>query len=127
MFPDEDEDEDSKYEIYSPYSTGRQSYSVVVLQYDPRNVRTNGCGLNYSQFIVVQTDGTVEMEKSELRRPGVIADKYCLMLPYLRKNERFQLNYSVITQNYDVLRQDGEIGDNELCHDLFSGNNTNNL
>ena len=27
VLPDEDEDEDSKYEIYCPYSTGRQSYS----------------------------------------------------------------------------------------------------
>ena len=127
VFPEEDKDEDSKYEIYCPYSTGRQSYSVVVLRYDPRNVRTNGCGLNYSQLVVVQTDGTVQMEKNDLRRPGVIADKYCLMLPYSRKNERFQFNYSIITHEYDVLRQDGEIGDNELCQDLFSRNNTNHF
>ena len=76
VYPDEGEDDDSKYEIYCPYSIGRQSYSVVVLRYDPRNVKTNECGLNYSQFVVEQTDWTVQLEKSDLRRHGLIPDKY---------------------------------------------------
>ena len=48
------------------------SPTLVVLRYEPRNMRTNGCGLNYSQFVVVQTDGNIALEKSDLRCPGVL-------------------------------------------------------
>ena len=69
----------------------------------------------------MQTDGTVQMQKSDLRRHGLIADKYCLMLPYSKKNEPFHFNYSVITHEYDVLRNDGEIGDNAHCSPRSGG------
>ena len=131
VLPDDEEHSDNddesageyNHEVYVPYSTGHQTCSIVVLKYDPTNVSSNGCGLNYSQFAVIPTDDSIVVQKKDLRQLGVLADKYCLMLPYCKKNERFQCNYSVITDEYHVLRRDGDIGENELCHSLFTSNN----
>ena len=36
--------------VFIPYSAGRSEFGVVKLRFDSTNVRSNGCGLNYTKF-----------------------------------------------------------------------------
>ena len=108
-------------EIFVPYNIGkRDEYTVLILKYTVGVDDTNGCGLNYAKFEVVETQNPTPFSKCTLEIGGAIADHYCLMLPQQGSTVSGFNMYSIITNDWLVFIADGNISEPNLCTKMFN-------
>ena len=64
----------------------------------------------------------VQYKRSELDRDSKILDRYCLLLLHSERGASFDSTYSIITDDYFTLQQDGSVGENKLYKELVHAN-----
>lgn len=92
----------------------KNGFQFVTLKYNVEHSPVECCGLRYCNFEMVKTGHYTKEDFS------MVCDGYCLLLPYVKKNiEKFQGQYTIVTDEWEVLGEKGLFTFPELSKILF--------
>ena len=109
--------------VMIPYSVGRDTFKVFAVTFTLSKTK-NVCGLSCGKFTLATNQSDKLYDKSMLMSAGKnddIATQFGLLLPYCPSaGLPFESLYSMITHEWLVLGEDGEVDVAKLCTLLFA-------
>lgn len=113
---DEGQDLTGESEVYVAFGRRNEDCQCVRITFTVPQNASRECGFVYVRCSMdpneVVTCSFEDLQKS--------IKHFCLLLPYQRKNRRFEHEYAVVFHDWDVIGGDGSKCLSSLCRDLFS-------
>ena len=95
----------------------KNNVSVVRINCDVLNGVKKECGLAYIK--TKMENGAIEIPADELE---IIVDSYCIMLSYKKVKREFRGEYTIIFDDWEVMRENGSKGIPDYDEKLFQRN-----